>query len=64
MLKGMTDSIVGQNTKDMKAQGMDEPSAVRAALEAAAGKKVKHPMRHKNLGKFLHAKKNEMGETK
>ena len=57
MLAGETNSVISQNVRELKNRGVNEREAHRLALShATAGKK--HPHRHKNLGKFLHARKD------
>jgi hypothetical protein len=53
VIPGQSRDIVHSNTQQFKNKGMDEASATKAALRTA-----KKTSRHKNLGKFLHPRKD------
>lgn len=53
LLRGLSSDIVSSNVNTLKQGGQSEFEATRVALKAR-----KHPLRHKNLGKFLHPKKS------
>ena len=57
MLAGEHNSVVMQNVSELKNRGVNEREAHRMALASARGSKG-HPKRRKNLGKFLHARKD------
>lgn len=59
LMSGDNPHVISENIRMMKQEGRDEPESVAIAMsEAGKAKKPKgHPMRHKNLGKFLHAPK-------
>lgn len=56
LLQGSSSSIMGANTNSLKQAGQSEFDATRQAIQLAG---AKHPNRHKNLGKFLHPKKDK-----
>ena len=65
LLKGSSQSIIGSNIREMMASGHKQDQAVAASLQMAgkSNKPKGHPNRHKNLGKFLHPKKqDDLGE--
>lgn len=55
--KGSHHSIINQNTKSHISQGKSELDATRAAIRSA-GPEARPKSRHKNLGKFLHPRKD------
>lgn len=52
VIKGDSKDVMHENVKTFKNKGMSEKDAVTASIQTAK----KHPNRHKNLGKFLHAR--------
>jgi hypothetical protein len=52
ILRGDAPSIVASNTSTLKQAGHSELEATKSALKAA------RPSQHKNLGKFLHPRKD------
>jgi len=54
VVKGQTPDVVHANTQTYKNKGQSEREATVNAIKAS---KKGHPNRHKNLGKFLHKKK-------
>lgn len=56
LIKGDTNDIIGTNIKELRNSGHDERQSIAIAMNVAG--KSKHPTRHKNLGKFLHGRKD------
>src|SRR5690348_1529185 len=56
-LKGDNPSVVDQNVRDLRSGGMNERQATVAAIAKSQADKPKQP-RHKNLGAFLHPRKD------
>lgn len=54
VIKGDSHDIIHSNVTSFLHKGMGERDATVKAINTAK----KHPNRHKNLGKFLHKKKN------
>lgn len=54
VIPGSSRDVVSSNTQQFKNKGMSEADATKAALRTSK----KHPSRHKNLGKFLHPRKD------
>lgn len=63
LIKGSSNDIVSSNVRELRNSGYAEDQAVAIALsKAGRSNKQKgkgHPNRHKNLGKFLHPKKEQ-----
>lgn len=55
VLKGDNPGVVHENKNTFQRQGLSEADATKKALRTQS---KGHPNRHKNLGKFLHGKKN------
>lgn len=55
LLSGEHNSVIMQNVQELKNRGVNEREAHRLSM---AHSKKGHPNRHKNLGKFLHARKD------
>lgn len=59
-IKGQGSDVVHSNMGAFKHSGLNELDATKRAIKLS---KKGHPNRHKNLGKFLHPKKSNIGDT-
>jgi hypothetical protein len=58
LLNGDSDQIISQNISELRQAGHPEDQSVAIAYSQARRGKRKSPNSHKNLGKFLHPRKD------
>lgn len=59
LMKGSGQGVISSNIRELMGSGYPQKQSIAIAMSKAgkSNKKKGHPNRHKNLGKFLHAKK-------
>lgn len=58
LLNGDAPEIISQNISELRQAGHPEDQSVAIAYSQAGKSKKKNPHAHKNLGKFLHPRKD------